>query len=382
MKIMPPRMRTRSAGQPVAESRGRGTGERVGRGKRGRHRRGNDEHVDELNGQKNDQGLGANGNILRDRNWKLRIEHSRRLLASIFGLLSGRRVTCEYLWSELEGKWNWIDPRAIEKMTIKEVKGESVMEWKTKVTTKEGVVIQFPGNFRGYESASEEEVEEKEGLKKVWEKMEYVISDSDSDLKSTARLTNAPAVFVDLMKRVCNRSWLVLSSYSLMTLLGYSKSKEEHEVLLSSVGVTGEGETLQKVLETRLGLGLLSILKRMDKVNSSLTGPELVLEKSDKVVLIKEKLKAARDLQKSYADKRHKPLEFEHQDNGGPLRSLKDWPFSYRLRLHEELSSVHDTFHVSNLNKCLVDASLHVSLDEIKVNKTLRFVEEPIEIMK
>ncbi|GJV32528.1 hypothetical protein Tco_1392928 [Tanacetum coccineum] len=36
------------------------------------------------------------------------------LLTSISSLLSGRRVTCEYLWSELEGKWNWIDPRAIE----------------------------------------------------------------------------------------------------------------------------------------------------------------------------------------------------------------------------------------------------------------------------
>ncbi|GKC65582.1 hypothetical protein Tco_1098180 [Tanacetum coccineum] len=47
----------------------------------------------------------------------------------------------------------------------------------------------------------------------------------------------------------------------------------------------------------------------------------------------------------------------------------------------EELSGVHDTFHVSNLKKCLADASLHVPLDEIKVDKTLRFVEEPVEIM-
>ncbi|GJW68605.1 putative reverse transcriptase domain-containing protein [Tanacetum coccineum] len=54
---------------------------------------------------------------------------------------------------------------------------------------------------------------------------------------------------------------------------------------------------------------------------------------------------------------------------------------AYRLRLPEELSSVHDTFHVSNLKKCLTDANLHVPLDEIKVDKTLRFVEEPIEIM-
>ncbi|GJS50806.1 putative reverse transcriptase domain-containing protein [Tanacetum coccineum] len=61
---MPPRMRTRSAGRPVAESRGGGTGERVGRGGRGRGPRGgNDERVDELNGQGNDQGLGANGGV-------------------------------------------------------------------------------------------------------------------------------------------------------------------------------------------------------------------------------------------------------------------------------------------------------------------------------
>ncbi|GJZ03805.1 hypothetical protein Tco_0537080 [Tanacetum coccineum] len=54
---------------------------------------------------------------------------------------------------------------------------------------------------------------------------------------------------------------------------------------------------------------------------------------------------------------------------------------AYRLRLSEELSGVHDTFHVSNLKKCLADASLHVPLDEIKVDKTLHFVEEPVEIM-
>nr|GEV94906.1 putative reverse transcriptase domain-containing protein [Tanacetum cinerariifolium] len=56
-------------------------------------------------------------------------------------------------------------------------------------------------------------------------------------------------------------------------------------------------------------------------------------------------------------------------------------PVAYRLRLPEELSSVHDTFHVSNLKKCLADANLHVPLDEIKVDKTLCFVEEPVEIM-
>ncbi|GKB94340.1 hypothetical protein Tco_0980477, partial [Tanacetum coccineum] len=53
----------------------------------------------------------------------------------------------------------------------------------------------------------------------------------------------------------------------------------------------------------------------------------------------------------------------------------------YRLRLPKELNSVHDTFHVSNLKKYLADTNSHVPLDEIKVDKTLCFVEEPVEIM-
>ncbi|GJT42829.1 putative reverse transcriptase domain-containing protein [Tanacetum coccineum] len=129
---------------------------------------------------------------------------------------------------------------------------------------------------------------------------------------------------------------------------------------------------------------------------------DLVQETTDKVVLIKEKLKAARDRQKSYDDNRRKPLEFEVGDRvllkvfpwKGVIRFGKKGklapryvrpfeilericPVAYRLRLPEELSSVHDIFHVSNLKKCLADANLHVPLDEIKIDKTLHFVEEP-----
>ncbi|GJT30033.1 putative nucleotidyltransferase, ribonuclease H [Tanacetum coccineum] len=131
-----------------------------------------------------------------------------------------------------------------------------------------------------------------------------------------------------------------------------------------------------------------------------------VIDFGDKVVLIKEKLKAVRDRQKGYADKRRKPLEFEvgyrvllmvspwkgvmRFGKKGKLAPRYVDPFeileriglvAYKLRLSEELSSVHDTFHVLNLKKCLADANLHVPLDEIKVDKTLCFVEEPIEIM-
>ncbi|GKD59279.1 putative reverse transcriptase domain-containing protein [Tanacetum coccineum] len=66
----------------------------------------------------------------------------------------------------------------------------------------------------------------------------------------------------------------------------------------------------------------------------------------------------------------------------GPFEILKRiGPVAYWLRLPEELSSVHDTFHVSNLKKFLAVSNLHVPLDEIKVDKTLHFVEEPLEIM-
>ncbi|GJU60209.1 hypothetical protein Tco_1237975 [Tanacetum coccineum] len=112
---------------------------------------------------------------------------------------------------------------------------------------------------------------------------------------------------------------------------------------------------------------------------SSLTGLELVQETTDKVVLIKEKLKAARNHQKSYVDYRRKPLEFEVGDQ--VILRVSPWKGVMRLRLPEELNSVHDTFYVSNLKKCLADANLHVPLNEIKVDKTLRFVEEPVEIM-
>nr|GEV33860.1 putative reverse transcriptase domain-containing protein [Tanacetum cinerariifolium] len=139
---------------------------------------------------------------------------------------------------------------------------------------------------------------------------------------------------------------------------------------------------------------------------SMLIGSELVQETTDKVVLIKEKLKAVRDSQKSYADNRRKLLEFEVGDQVllkvspwkgvirfgkkgklapryvGPFEILKIVDLvAYLLRLPKKLSSVHDTFHVSNLKKCLADANLHVPLDEIKVDKTLHFVEKPVEIM-
>ncbi|GJV91767.1 putative reverse transcriptase domain-containing protein [Tanacetum coccineum] len=122
---------------------------------------------------------------------------------------------------------------------------------------------------------------------------------------------------------------------------------------------------------------------------------------------LRTRLKAARNRQKSYADKRRKPLNFSVGEH--VLLKVSPWkgmvrfgkkgelaprfvrPFeiteriglvAYRLRLPEELNGVHDTFHVSNLKKCLADPTLQINLDEIQVDVTLNFVEEPVEILE
>ncbi|GJY50395.1 reverse transcriptase domain-containing protein, partial [Tanacetum coccineum] len=140
---------------------------------------------------------------------------------------------------------------------------------------------------------------------------------------------------------------------------------------------------------------------------SQLIGPEIVQETTEKIFQIKERLKTARSRQKSYADKRRKPLEFEVGDR--VLLKVSPWkgvvrfgkkgklapryvgpfeiiervgPVAYRLKLPQELSCVHDTFHVSNLKKCLAEPDVQVPLDEIEIDENLRFVEEPLEIVE
>ncbi|GJU24356.1 putative reverse transcriptase domain-containing protein [Tanacetum coccineum] len=115
-----------------------------------------------------------------------------------------------------------------------------------------------------------------------------------------------------------------------------------------------------------------------------LIGPELVQETTKKISQIKDRLKAARDHQKSYVDKRRKPLEFSVAPRFvGTFEIIeKVGLVAYRLDLPEELNGVHDTFHVSNLKKCLADPTLQVPLDEIRVDAKLNFVEEPVEILE
>nr|GFA88366.1 putative reverse transcriptase domain-containing protein [Tanacetum cinerariifolium]GFB98807.1 putative reverse transcriptase domain-containing protein [Tanacetum cinerariifolium] len=88
-------------------------------------------------------------------------------------------------------------------------------------------------------------------------------------------------------------------------------------------------------------------------------------------------MQASRDRQKSYADLKRKPMEFQVGDK--VLERVGD--VAYKLDLPEELSKVHNTFHVSNLKKCHADKPLAVPLDGLHFDDKLHFVEEPVEIV-
>ncbi|GJW23950.1 hypothetical protein Tco_0037761 [Tanacetum coccineum] len=136
------------------------------------------------------------------------------------------------------------------------------------------------------------------------------------------------------------------------------------------------------------------------------TCPELIHETTKKIVQIKQRIQSARDRQKSYADVRRKPLEFQVGDRVmlkvspwkgvirfgkrgklnpryiGPFKVLaRVGPVAYRLELPHQLSRVHRKFHVSNLKKCISDEPLAIPLYELHIEDKLHFVEEPVEII-
>nr|GEZ27660.1 putative reverse transcriptase domain, ribonuclease H-like domain, aspartic peptidase domain protein [Tanacetum cinerariifolium] len=139
--------------------------------------------------------------------------------------------------------------------------------------------------------------------------------------------------------------------------------------------------------------------------DTQLIGPEIIHETTKKVIQTRQRLQAARDRQRNYANVRQKPLEFQGGDRVmikilprkviirfkkrgklnlryiGPFKILKRiGPVAYKLELPEELNNVYKTFYISNLKKCLSDESLIIPMKELKLDDKLNFVEEPIEI--
>ncbi|GJW09736.1 putative reverse transcriptase domain-containing protein [Tanacetum coccineum] len=105
-----------------------------------------------------------------------------------------------------------------------------------------------------------------------------------------------------------------------------------------------------------------------------LIGPEIVQETTKKVIQIKQRIQAAHDRQKELR---------QFKAYVGPFKVLeKVIAVAYKLKLPQELSRVHNTFHVSNMNRCYADDPLAVPLDGLHIDDKLHFIEEPVEIME
>ncbi|GJW21114.1 putative reverse transcriptase domain-containing protein [Tanacetum coccineum] len=169
----------------------------------------------------------------------------------------------------------------------------------------------------------------------------------------------------------------------------------------------GQSERTIQTLEDMLRACVIDLCKGWDRhlplVEFSYNNS---YHKSIKIIQIKKRIQAARNRQKSYTDRRRKPLEFQAGDKvmlkvspwkgvirfgkRGKLNPCYIGPFkilakvetvSYQLELPNQLSRVHSTFHVSNLKKCFSDEPLAIPLAEIQIDDKRNFIEEPVEIM-
>nr|GEV54870.1 putative reverse transcriptase domain-containing protein [Tanacetum cinerariifolium] len=194
---------------------------------------------------------------------------------------------------------------------------------------------------------------------------------------------------------------LCLRNMSWIPCFGDLRALIMHESHKSKENDSMEKFTRQylKEIVTRKGVPV-SIISDRDG-----SGPDIVHETTEKIIQIKKRIQAARDRQKSYANRRRKPLEFQVGDKvmlkvspwKGMIRFGKQWkmnpryiiPFkvlakvgtiAYRLEISDQLSHVHSTFQVSNLKKCFSDEPLAIPLDEIQIDDKLNFIEETVEI--
>nr|GEX70245.1 putative reverse transcriptase domain-containing protein [Tanacetum cinerariifolium] len=189
----------------------------------------------------------------------------------------------------------------------------------------------------------------------------------------------------------------------------FKRRKDDRLYFMDQILIPSSGnfyQTFQKALGTQLGMST-AYHPQTDgqKVSESqLIGPVIMQETTEKIIQIKERLKMTRDHQKSYANNRPKPPEFNVGDR--VLLKLSPWkgvvrfdkkgklaprfvgPFeiveqvdsvAYRLRLPQELNKIHNMFHVSNLKKCLADTNLQVPLEEIKISDKLHIIEEEFQ---
>nr|GEX07554.1 putative reverse transcriptase domain-containing protein [Tanacetum cinerariifolium] len=191
-----------------------------------------------------------------------------------------------------------------------------------------------------------------------------------------------------------NKSWVIVDRLTKSAHFLPMRENDPTEKLM---------KLYRKELVTRHGVPISIIFDRDGRFTSLFWQ---ALHKALGTRLDMSTIQVVRDQQKSYADLKRKPIHFQVGDRVmlkvspwtwvvrfgkqgklnpryiGPFKVLsKVGDVSYRLELPQQLSRVHNMFHVSNLKKCLSNESLVISLDELHINDKLHFVEEPVEII-
>nr|GEV25428.1 hypothetical protein [Tanacetum cinerariifolium] len=257
-------------------------------------------------------------------------------------------------------------------------------------------------------------------------------------------LTNAPAVFMDLMNRISKPYLDKFVIVVIDDILIYSKNKEEHEEHLETILELIKREQLERVYvdpakieaiknwatpTTPIERRWIELFSDYDceiryhpgKANvvaDALSQKEREPIRVRALVMtvhpsLHEQIRNAQSeaMEKKNVEAKNlgrliKPLEFNvgdkvmlkvlprkgviHFGKRGKLspRFIRPFkilervgPVAYKLKLPRELQGIHNTFHVSNLKKCLSDESLIIPLDEVQLDDKLYFIEEPVEIM-
>nr|GEX87054.1 reverse transcriptase domain-containing protein [Tanacetum cinerariifolium] len=267
----------------------------------------------------------------------------------------------------------------------------------------EDFVVYYDASLKGFGDILMQQEKKELNMRQCrWIKL---LSDYDYEIRYHPRKANVMADALHRKERIkplCVRA-LVMTVHNNL----HKQILDAHKEAMKKKNVKAEklGRLIKQIFDFRPD-GTHCFGKRSKVGDSQLTGPKFIRETTGKIVQIKNHLLTARSRQKSYTDRRTKPLEYKVGDmvslkvspwKGiirfekreklspcyiGPFKiSVRVGPMAYTWELLEELQGIHIMFHISNFKKFLADKNIIIPLDEIQLDDKLHFIEESLEIV-